>query len=229
MTLDDFQVVTASKVEGTSNLHEALSTSPLDFFIAFSAIAGFIGNRSQDAHAAANAFLDGFMEYRRSKGLPGTTIDLTAVRDVGYLAEVDSKRQQEVVLKNIGTDGLEEAQVLALLAAAITGTLTNSCAGQCITDLSLSDSLEHFWAQDAKFSQLYETAKKTYGSTTGKDGPSVPLNVQLATASSKRRGIGYLLPGAGGQVGTDARDRCGGYGSQYYYGCFVGTGLACCD
>lgn len=188
MTLDDFQAVAASKVEGTWNLHEALSTSPLDFFVALSSVAGVIGNRGQAAYAAANVFLDGFMEYRRSKGLPGTTIDLTAVRDVGYLAEVDTKRQQEV-LKNIGTDGMEEAQVLALLAAAITGNLATSCSGQCITGLSLSDSLEHFWAQDAKFTHLYEAAKTAHGNNTGKDGPSVPLNVQLATAPSKEEAL----------------------------------------
>lgn len=171
MTLDDFQCVISSKVEGTWNLHEALSS------------------------AAANVFLDGFMEYRRLRGLPGTSIDLTAVRDVGYLAEVDSKRQQEV-LKNIGTDGMAEAQVLAILAAAITGTLSHSCAGQCITGLSLRDSLDHFWARDAKFTTLYERAVKTApgggtgtGTGTGTGPSSVPLNVQLARTPSREAAL----------------------------------------
>jgi NADP-dependent 3-hydroxy acid dehydrogenase YdfG/aryl carrier-like protein len=188
MTLDDFQAVVSSKVEGAWNLHRTLHNSPLDFFVALSSVAGVIGNRGQAAYAAANVFLDGFMEYRRCQGLPGTTIDLTAVRDVGYLAEVDSKRQQEV-LKNIGTDGMEEAQVLALFAAAITGDLSRSCSGQCITGLSLSDNLDHFWAQDAKFSRLYEAAKETHGSSTGRDGPSLPLNAQLANAASKEEAL----------------------------------------
>lgn len=198
MTLDDFQCVISSKVNGTWNLHEALSTSSLDFFIALSSVAGIIGNRGQAAYAAANVFLDAFMEYRRSQGLPGTSIDLTAVRDVGYLAEVDSKRQQEV-LKNIGTDGMAEAQVLALLAAAITGTLSHSCVGQCITGLSLCDSLDHFWARDAKFSTLYERAAKTardggsgpgISTGAGRDGSSsAPLNVQLARAPSREAAL----------------------------------------
>lgn len=184
MTLDDFQSVTSSKVTGTWNLHSALSTSPLDFFIALSSVAGVIGNRGQAAYAAANVFLDGFMEYRRAQGLPGTCIDLTAVTSVGYLAEVDSKRQQEV-LKNIGTDGMEEAQVLALLAAAITGDLSTSCSGQCITGLSLHDSLDHFWARDAKFNLLYKTAKTAHGKLTDRDGPSIPLSMQLTNATSR--------------------------------------------
>lgn len=189
MTLDDFQAVAESKVEGAWNLHDVLSDSPLDFFVALSSVAGTIGNRGQGAYAAANVFLDAFMEYRRSQGLPGTSIDLTAVRDVGYLAEVDSKRQQEV-LKNIGTDGMDEAEVLALFAAAITGDLTRSCGGHCITGLELGSTLDHFWAQDAKFSILYEEAKAKHGSAGGAGGgPSVPLNTQLANAPSKEEAL----------------------------------------
>ncbi|KAJ5683110.1 type I iterative polyketide synthase [Penicillium macrosclerotiorum] len=188
ITLDDFQAVVTSKVDGTWNLHEALADSPLDFFVALSSVAGVIGNRGQAAYAAANVFLDGFMEYRRSQGLPGTSIDLTAVRDVGYLAEVDSKRQQEV-LKNIGTDGMSEAEVLALLAAAITDCLEPSCSGQFVTGLELS-TLDHFWAQDAKFSVLYEAAKAACGSGhSGGGGPSTPLNILLANAPSKEEAL----------------------------------------
>ncbi|KAJ5166627.1 type I iterative polyketide synthase [Penicillium canariense] len=187
MTLDDFQAVITSKVDGAWNLHEVLADSPLDFFVALSSVAGVIGNRGQAAYAAANVFLDGFMEYRRSQGLPGTSIDLTAVRDVGYLAEVDSKRRQEV-LNNIGTDGMDEAEVLALLAAAITGDLVESCSGQFIVGLELS-TLDHFWAQDAKFSVLYEAAKAAHGSGAGGSGPSAPLNVLLANAASKEEAL----------------------------------------
>ncbi|OQE31225.1 hypothetical protein PENSTE_c001G09701 [Penicillium steckii] len=189
MTLEDFTAVAESKVEGAWNLHDVLSDSPLDFFVALSSVAGTIGNRGQGAYAAANVFLDAFMEYRRSQGLPGTSIDLTAVRDVGYLAEVDSKRQQEV-LKNIGTDGMDEAEVLALFAAAITGDLTRSCGGHCITGLELGSTLDHFWAQDAKFSILYEEAKAKHGSAGGAGGgPAVPLNTQLANAPSKEEAL----------------------------------------
>lgn len=183
-TLADFQAVASCKVEGAWNLHHALHDSPLDFFVALSSVAGIIGNRGQAAYAAANAFLDGFMEYRRSRGLPGTTIDLTAVRDVGYLAEVETKRREEV-LKNIGTDGIDEAQVLALLGAAVTGTLLQSCSGQSITGLDLGTRLDHFWVQDSKFCSLYEAAKEKYGNSTEDDMLSLPLKVQLANAPSK--------------------------------------------
>jgi aryl carrier-like protein len=188
MSLDDFTAVTSSKVEGTWNLHNALIDSPLDFFIAFSSVAGIVGNRGQAAYSAANVFLDGFMEYRRSLGLPGTSIDLAAVSDVGYLADSDARRRQEV-LKNIGSQTIDESEVLALVAAALTGDLNQSCVGQCITGLALDSLNNNFWIQDAKFSVLYQAAKGQPGSSSQRDGPSVPLQVTLQAASSKENAL----------------------------------------
>ncbi|KAL1862392.1 Type I Iterative PKS [Paecilomyces lecythidis] len=183
MTVDDFNAVVSSKVDGAWNLHHALAKSPLDFFIALSSVAGVVGNRGQAAYSAANVFLDGFMEYRRSQGLPGTSIDLAAVSDVGYLADTDPTRQKEV-LKNIGSQTIDESEVLALLAAAITGHLDRSCSGQCITGLDLTDSVDSFWAHDAKFSVLREAADAQAGNAN-RDGATVPLNQSLKTAESK--------------------------------------------
>ncbi|OQE32683.1 hypothetical protein PENFLA_c001G04022 [Penicillium flavigenum] len=184
MSLEDFTAVARSKVEGAWNLHNTLMNSPLDFFIALSSMAGIIGNRGQAAYSAANAFLDGFIEHRKSLGLPGTSIDLTAVSDVGYLADTDFQRRQEA-MKNIGGQTIDESEVLALIAAGLTGDLDQSCSGHCITGLRL-DSLENnFWAQDARFSVLYHAAKGTLGSSSQHDGPSVPLHVTFSAASSK--------------------------------------------
>ncbi|KAJ5952428.1 uncharacterized protein N7479_010841 [Penicillium vulpinum] len=188
MSLEDFTAVACNKVEGAWNLHNALINAPLDFFIALSSVAGIIGNRGQAAYSAANVFLDGFIEYRKSLGLPGTTIDLAAVSDVGYLADIDAQRRQEV-MKNIGGQTIDESEVLALIAAALTGDLDQSCSGQCITGLRL-DSLENnFWVQDGKFSVLYEAAKNTLGSSSQRNGPSVPLQVTLSAASSREEAL----------------------------------------
>ncbi|KAI3300122.1 hypothetical protein DTO002I6_845 [Penicillium roqueforti] len=188
MSLEDFSAVACNKVEGAWNLHHALINSPLDFFIALSSIAGIIGNRGQAAYSAANAFLDGFIEYRRSLGLSGTSIDLAAVSDVGYLADTDAQRRQEV-MKNISCQTIDESEVLALIAAALTGDLDRSCSGQCVTGLGL-DSLENnFWVQDARFSVLYEAAKGTLGNSAQCNGPSVPLHVTLSTAPSKKEAL----------------------------------------
>ncbi|CAG8132428.1 unnamed protein product [Penicillium nalgiovense] len=184
MSLEDFTAVAHSKVEGAWNLHNTLMNSPLDFLLALSSVAGIIGNRGQAAYSAANAFLDGFIKYRKSLDLPGTSIDLAAVSDAGYLADIDSQRRQEV-MKNIGGQMINEWEVLALIGAALTGDLDQPCSGQCITGLRL-DSLENnFWAQDERFRVLYQAAKDTLRSSSQHNGLSVPLHVTLSAASSK--------------------------------------------
>ena len=182
MHFADFQAVTDSKVTGAWNLHHALISHPLDFFVALSSVSGVVGNKGQAAYAAANVFLDGFMEWRRSQGLPGTSLALTAVRDAGYLSTVDAARREEV-LRTIGTEGMTESEVLALLAAVVTGDL----AHQAITGLA-SSTRQPLWPQDAKFELL--TPKTRGGEEDVTDeGISQPLHVQLTNAASKEEKV----------------------------------------
>ncbi|KAF2758829.1 polyketide synthase [Pseudovirgaria hyperparasitica] len=182
MSLADFHAVTTCKVDGALNLASILSSSPLDFFIALSSIAGVIGNRGQAAYAAANVFLDSFMAHRRAQGLPGVSIDLTAVSNVGYLADGSAARREEV-LKNIGGSTIDKAEVLAIFSAAVTGEITRTCAGQCITGLATNDSTS-FWLEDNKFKSLREAVQQTSGSA-GSSGVAVALCKVLRTSASK--------------------------------------------
>jgi acyl carrier protein len=65
----------APKIVGALNLHQLTETLHLDFFICFSSISAVWGSARQAHYAAANAFLDGFVEYRRGRGLPGLSIN----------------------------------------------------------------------------------------------------------------------------------------------------------
>ncbi|WP_186762922.1 SDR family NAD(P)-dependent oxidoreductase [Lentzea tibetensis] len=60
----DFRRVLAPKVAGLVNLDEASRDVPLDFFVAFSAAAGTLGNAGQSGYAAANGFLDAHLNGR---------------------------------------------------------------------------------------------------------------------------------------------------------------------
>lgn len=178
MNVDSFRKVTASKVQGTQNLHRALAGHELDFFVALSSVAGVVGNRGQAAYAAANVFLDSFMTWRRSQGLPGVSIDLAAISNVGYLADGSDARREEV-LKNIGGQTLDESQVLALLAAAVTGKLQS---GQCITGLG-NATKDSFWINDARFAALKQALIEEDG-VNNADAAIIPLVQVLRTASS---------------------------------------------
>ncbi|MFH8388012.1 SDR family NAD(P)-dependent oxidoreductase, partial [Kitasatospora sp. NPDC018058] len=78
----DLARVSAVKTVGARLLQELLETGeagevrqkPLEAFVVFSSIAGVWGSGRQAAYAAANAYLDAFVQQRRSRGLAGTAL-----------------------------------------------------------------------------------------------------------------------------------------------------------
>jgi len=83
-----FASVLKPKAEGALNLHNisvALEL-PLDHFVLYSSISGMVGNSGQGNYAAANAYLDALAEYRRSQGLPATSVAWGALGEVGMVA-----------------------------------------------------------------------------------------------------------------------------------------------
>jgi len=153
MSHDDYEQVIRPKVQGTWNIHNVLVNNriKLDYFVVLSSAAGILGSRGQGAYAAANTFLDSFVQHRVRNGLPGTSLDLTAVTGAGYLAEnVD---RQEDIIRNFGNETVSEEEVLALLSAAARGV----CPPQCLTGLKLhiaSDGQWPYYANDPRFTDL---------------------------------------------------------------------------
>jgi acyl transferase domain-containing protein/acyl carrier protein len=84
--------VLGPKVLGGWNLHRLTLTDSLDFFVLFSAAAGILGLPGQGAYAAGNVFLDSLAIFRRSEGLPATSIDWGAWDDVGMAQAPEAKR-----------------------------------------------------------------------------------------------------------------------------------------
>jgi acyl transferase domain-containing protein/acyl carrier protein len=63
-TSEELQQVLNPKVAGVLNLDNATQAIELDFFICFSSTSGALGNIGQADYAAANAFMDSFVNYR---------------------------------------------------------------------------------------------------------------------------------------------------------------------
>ena len=70
MTVEQWEQVSRSKLEGAINLHNASENVELDVFAVFSSIASVWGSGGMAHYAAANHFLDGLVDYRLAKGLP---------------------------------------------------------------------------------------------------------------------------------------------------------------
>jgi len=190
MTHSQWEAVVAAKVSGAWNFHHALFSQPLDLFILLSSAAGAVGNRGQAAYAAANCFLNAFAQYRRNLSLPASSIDLTAVSDVGYPAE-NSERQAQVA-ENLGSETISEKEVLALIGAAITGKMEENCGGHCITGLKITPETmnELFWVNDAKFSHLKAAAEALASeSSTAPANTNVSLLTALKSSRSKDQAL----------------------------------------
>ena len=116
MSFEDWQTAINPKVTGTMNLHNALASQPVEFFVLFSSLSGLIGQVGQANYAAANTFLDSFVRYRHGMNLPAATLDIGLVGDIGYLSEKPSVLNQ---LQSLGIQEIQEATLLKALRLAI--------------------------------------------------------------------------------------------------------------
>ena len=121
-----------------------------------SSISAVIGNRGQAAYAAANSFLDDFAHYRASQGLPGTSINLGVVKEIGHVAERPELQKR---LESLSGDvALSKADVLALIKLAIVGQIDQHADHQCTTGLNFEtyspQNPAFYWATDARFCHL---------------------------------------------------------------------------
>lgn len=106
-----FSKVLAPKVAGTWNLHQQTKDRHLDFFVCFSSMTSIIGTIGQSNYAAANAFMDALVYYRKGKGLPALSINWSAWAESGMASSMKTKDQERI--RNMGlaeiavSDGLK--------------------------------------------------------------------------------------------------------------------------
>lgn len=105
------------KFQGSKNLHEMLPRD-IDFYVMLSSICGLIGSRGQANYAAGNTYQDALAHFRRSKGLPATSLNLGNVQSIGYLAEnLDRLKINPSVFTVL--DGVREDQLLRAIEQVI--------------------------------------------------------------------------------------------------------------
>ncbi len=121
---ETFRQVMAPKIRGAWNLHQATLHLELDFFALFSSVAGLLGSPGQSNYAAANAFLDGFAEYRSSQGRPTVSIDWGPWAGAGLAAEL-----ADALRRRISGRGL--AEIEPDHGAAILGLLLEQRPPRC--------------------------------------------------------------------------------------------------
>jgi KR domain len=155
-------------------MHELLPSS-LDFFIMLSSTSGIIGNPGQANYAAGNTFQNGLAHYRHRKGLKATSIDLSAVAGIGYLAENSAAYEQRKTLLKMT---IKEDEIHHIFLAAIEGIIKGDqevppLSPQITTGIIGGEVLRSLlpvapWANDSKFI-LLRKADGLSGSSGGGD------------------------------------------------------------
>lgn len=109
MDLDEarFKKVFDPKINGAVNLFNLTKDMDLDYFVMFSSISSLIGNIGQGNYVAANAYLDSFAHYVKSRGVNGIALNLGVMRDSGVVARNKNLGQ---MLESFGTRGLTNEQ-----------------------------------------------------------------------------------------------------------------------
>ncbi|KAL4901059.1 KR domain-containing protein [Aspergillus multicolor] len=89
MSFTQWQRAFAPKCQGTWNIHNYLlkHRRRTDYFLLFSSLAGLVRQTGHANYAAGNSFLDAFVQYRHSLGLPCSAINIGVMEDVGYVSE----------------------------------------------------------------------------------------------------------------------------------------------
>ncbi len=96
LSWERFQAVLQPKMTGAWNLHLATKEQPLDWFVCFSSIVSVFGAAGQSNYAAANAFIDNLMSYRRNLGLPGLSINWSIWDEVGMATRLTFGQQEKL-------------------------------------------------------------------------------------------------------------------------------------
>ena len=174
--IEEYGAIVRPKVQGAWNLHNALPKAEVDFFVMLSSAAGLFGTRGQAVYAGTSTFLGAFAGWRQAQNLPASTIHLSAVGEVGYVAERSDR--QAAISSTYGDKMLTEREFLAFLRAATENQRSDPEIYTCSELGCASPGAAHpYWSSDAKFAHLRRAT------LAGQDGEPVVADQALQSVA----------------------------------------------
>ncbi|KAL2006666.1 hypothetical protein VTN00DRAFT_9334 [Thermoascus crustaceus] len=203
MTVDDYNKVLGPKVSGTYNLHDALQSQSLDFFLILSSYCGIVGNPGQANYSAASTFQDAFARWRTSKGLPTRSIDLGAILGAGYVHENAGALEH---LSRQGSIPVPVKTFLNLTSYAISQPVRSIDKSQIGIGWSaqVKDNSQRSWsALDRRFSHLRTYTAASNSEATGSEYANCsaePLEKRLASSKSQTEATTHVAAAISEQI-----------------------------
>ncbi|MGD1920042.1 MAG: SDR family NAD(P)-dependent oxidoreductase, partial [Pleurocapsa sp.] len=117
LSWERFEKVLEPKIQGAWNLHKATENLELDWFVCFSSIVSVFGAAGQSNYATANAYIDNLMNYRRSLGLSGLSVNWSIWDEVGMASRMTPQQQQRLAQQ--GLNAIAPQQGLKVLKQLI--------------------------------------------------------------------------------------------------------------
>ncbi|TGJ79517.1 hypothetical protein E0Z10_g9254 [Xylaria hypoxylon] len=207
MTLSDWTAAVEPKVQGTWNLHNTIPAD-VDFFVLFSSYSGIAGQFGQANYAAANTFLDAFVQYRQNNNRAASAIDIGVMSEVGFVSQ-NSEVRERFVKTGMGLS--QEQHLLDALALAIENSkpgMSRSPAvyenpSQLILGLKTSTPISSpfnrvAWKRDSRMA-IYHNLDKSTETSTARATKKKSLKGLLESEDSKEgktRVIALAISGA---------------------------------
>ncbi|MBE9228590.1 amino acid adenylation domain-containing protein [Phormidium sp. LEGE 05292] len=143
--LEQFMRVMAPKVQGAWNLHTLTRNQSLDFFVLFSSASSLFGGVNLAHYAAANAFLDALASYRRSQGLPTSSINWGVWGEVGMAARnQQTERLNRIGMESVAPHGLQVLEQLLIEQPVQVGVMSINWSRFLTGQLAKMPFLEDF-------------------------------------------------------------------------------------
>ena len=166
------------KLDGAWHLHNATLNCKLDFFVCHSSTSSIFGNAGQANYSAANAFLDGLAEYRKSIGLPATTVNWGYLGDLGLAAGDESLAKK---FEQQGVKAVPPAEGLPILGKLMSFDVNQMSIMK--VDWTRLRQLARTMAQSPRFEQMMRSSGSE--DAKGKSGSDI-RNLILATDPDER-------------------------------------------
>jgi myxalamid-type polyketide synthase MxaC len=175
-TTDHMMAMFAPKALGAWALHKLTADAELDHFVLFSSAAAVVGFPGLGGYATANAAMDALARHRRAIGLPGTSINFSALAGGGAADLTDARSEQ---WRRRGVVPLEVDEAMRYVALALSLGLPQVAVLR--TAEARDGALPAAWARSPFLSEVVARPEPPV------DGQVEELRERLAFESPARR------------------------------------------